>query len=335
MARSFGRILVAIWDDDDFRALSGSAQRMYLFLLTQADLEHSGLIPLRERRWAKSCGSLTADQVTLDLKDLATARFIVVDEDTEELLVRSLIRRDEVWKQPNVYKAAAASAVAAQSPAIKAVLYAETARLDLSSAAEDSRRVREGLLVSLEPFAKGIGNPSGGVGEGLARGTLHDQGERGEGYGSSDGFPLSPYPVPLKDTAGDPAAAQPTAPPREDVERLCAHLADRIEGNGSRRPAVTQRWRDAARLMLDNDRRTEQQIRAAIDWCQDDEFWRRNVMSMPKLREQYDRLRLQAQDKAKRGPNGGQRNGHTRWAPGSGPFLDPDRKYESAEDIVV
>jgi hypothetical protein len=46
--------------------------------------------------------------------------------------------------------------------------------------------------------------------------------------------------------------------------------------------------------MLDRDKRTEEQIRGAIDWSQADEFWRRNVMSMPKLREQYDRLRLQA-----------------------------------------
>jgi len=86
----------------------------------------------------------------------------------------------------------------------------------------------------------------------------------------------------------------PAKPPREDAERLCAHLADRIEANGSRRPAVTAKWRDAARLMLDKDGRTEQQAHDAIDWCQADEFWRANILSMPKLREKYDQLRLQA-----------------------------------------
>ena len=54
------------------------------------------------------------------------------------------------------------------------------------------------------------------------------------------------------------------------------------------------KWRDAARLMLDNDHRTEDQVRTAIDWCQDDEFWRINIQSMPKLREQYEKLRLAA-----------------------------------------
>jgi hypothetical protein len=86
----------------------------------------------------------------------------------------------------------------------------------------------------------------------------------------------------------------PAKPPRDDAERLCAHLANRIEANGSKRPTITAKWLDAARLMIDLDGRTEEQAHTAIDWCQDDEFWRSNVMSMPTLREKYDQLRLQA-----------------------------------------
>ncbi|TFV32273.1 hypothetical protein E4K10_18070 [Streptomyces sp. T1317-0309] len=68
-----------------------------------------------------------------------------------------------------------------------------------------------------------------------------------------------------------------------------------MESNGSNRPTITDAWRTAARLMLDRDGRTEEQVHGAIDWCQADEFWRGNVMSLPKLRKQYDQLRLQAQ----------------------------------------
>lgn len=97
----------------------------------------------------------------------------------------------------------------------------------------------------------------------------------------------------------------PAIAERADVERLCARLAGRIEANGSRRPAVTRRWRDSARLMLDRDGRTEQQIAAAIDWCQDSEFWRANILSMPKLREKYEQLRLQAgRDNGRNSPSG-------------------------------
>jgi hypothetical protein len=82
--------------------------------------------------------------------------------------------------------------------------------------------------------------------------------------------------------------------PRPDVDRLCEHLADRIEKHGSKRPAIGKRWHDAARLLIDNDGRTEEQVHAAIDWCQDHHFWHRNILSMEKLREKYDRLALDA-----------------------------------------
>jgi hypothetical protein len=100
--------------------------------------------------------------------------------------------------------------------------------------------------------------------------------------------------------------------PRADVDRLCAHLADRVEANGSKRPNVTDRWRDAARLLIDRDGHTEDQVRRAIDWCQDDEFWRANVLSMPTLREKYDQLRLAA------GRSHTSANGHRRQADLSG-----------------
>lgn len=48
-------------------------------------------------------------------------------------------------------------------------------------------------------------------------------------------------------------------------------------------------------MLLDADGKTVDQVKAAIAWCQADPFWRANVLSMPKLREKYDQLRLQAQ----------------------------------------
>lgn len=85
------------------------------------------------------------------------------------------------------------------------------------------------------------------------------------------------------------------APPRDDVEEVCGHLADWVEKNGSKRPTIGKGWRDAARLMIDRDGLTVDQIRKAIDWSQNDEFWRSNILSMPTLRKQFDRLRLAAQ----------------------------------------
>ena len=84
-------------------------------------------------------------------------------------------------------------------------------------------------------------------------------------------------------------------PVRDDVERVCQHLVDRIVANGSRQPKITKAWRTQARLLIDKDGRTESQVHTAIDWCQNDAFWKSNILSMPKLREKYDQLRLAAQ----------------------------------------
>lgn len=110
-------------------------------------------------------------------------------------------------------------------------------------------------------------------------------------YGRPD--PTRPDPTPT--TTSDVA----TAPPRPEIEELCTLLADRIEGNGSKRPTISKGWRDAARKMLDIDGRTPDQITRLIEWSQSDEFWRANIQSMPKLRQKFDQLRLKAQTPAR------------------------------------
>lgn len=82
--------------------------------------------------------------------------------------------------------------------------------------------------------------------------------------------------------------------PREDVEAVCKRLADGIEGNGARRPAITKGWRDAARLLIDRDGYTIEQINWLIDWTVNDDFWKANVLSMPTFRKKFDQLRLKA-----------------------------------------
>jgi hypothetical protein len=79
---------------------------------------------------------------------------------------------------------------------------------------------------------------------------------------------------------------------RPEVVGLCDLLAGLVEANGSRRPSVTKAWLTDSRLMLDVDQRTPQQVETIIRWSQADPFWRANILSMAKLRKQFDRLRL-------------------------------------------
>jgi len=98
---------------------------------------------------------------------------------------------------------------------------------------------------------------------------------------------------------GEESRGEPETPARADVEALCEHLASRIESNGAKRPTVGKKWHDSARLLLDRDLRPQDEAHRLIDWCQDSDFWRSNVLSMATFREKYDRLRMQKADDAK------------------------------------
>jgi hypothetical protein len=109
-------------------------------------------------------------------------------------------------------------------------------------------------------------------------------------------------PMEGKDSASNEATSFPSRgrkseQPRADVDRLCERLADRIADNG--RPAhllgwPSDAWRRECRLLLDRDGRDPAEAERLIDWCQNDPFWRSNVLGMPKFRERYDQLRLRA-----------------------------------------
>lgn len=82
---------------------------------------------------------------------------------------------------------------------------------------------------------------------------------------------------------------------RPDVDRICNHLADRVEALGIKRPRIGETWRTEGRLLLDTDGRTVDQVIRCIDWATSHHFWHRQIHSMPTLREKYDRLRLDAE----------------------------------------
>ena len=68
-------------------------------------------------------------------------------------------------------------------------------------------------------------------------------------------------------------------------------------------PNWLENWGRQIRLMHENDGRTWEQIKNAIDWSQQDEFWKINILSGEKLRKQYDRLDDEARRKNKVDPN--------------------------------
>lgn len=128
MAREYARIMTAIWKNAEFRALGEASQRMYLFLVTQEDISAAGVLPLRLRRWSQAATDSTPDRLAQALKVLEAGRFIAVDWDVEELLIRSFIRWDGGFNNPKRRPVIIRAAAEVDSITIKRHLVAEFQR---------------------------------------------------------------------------------------------------------------------------------------------------------------------------------------------------------------
>lgn len=206
MAREHARLLTRIWSDEDWRARSMAAQWLYKLLLSQATINNAGVLPLQPSKWSRGAADVTLPVVEAALEELAAARFVVVDRDTEEVLVRSFVRNDGVAKIPNVLKSALRQAEQIESPKLRTALAAELRRLTATAAwrtaeALDPQPVddRPQGPVNPSPNGSGDGSPNSQTAvdnypEGTISGTRREpipepqgvgEGERGKGTGSS------------------------------------------------------------------------------------------------------------------------------------------------------
>lgn len=187
-------------------ALPVECQRLYLFLLSQGNLTHLGILPLTLRRWAQSAPGLSVVKLRGDLDRLDAAGFVVVDDDTEELLIRTLLRGDGVYKQPNVLRGAVNTAPAVQSARIKRGLLREIDRIDLTEVPEDKGRrdaaaglldeLREALATpSPNPFDEASGTLTGTHSEGVSEPIAEGFGDLST-HARAQPLVLSPAPTP-------------------------------------------------------------------------------------------------------------------------------------------
>lgn len=128
MGRPYAKVYRDIWADGDFRQLGPEARYVYIFLLSQPDLNAAGVLPLTIRRWAAKLGiTVTALDSALSLLD--QREYAVIDDGTEELLVRTFIRNDGLWRIPNTLYAVVRDAERTVSLTLRATLAAELAAL--------------------------------------------------------------------------------------------------------------------------------------------------------------------------------------------------------------
>lgn len=105
MARDHARIFTAIWSDPEFKRLEKDPQRMYFVLVSQHRLTYAGVLDYLPARLASLAADDGIEAVEKAVAALEATRFVVVDQDTQEILVRSFVRHDGLLATPNMVKA--------------------------------------------------------------------------------------------------------------------------------------------------------------------------------------------------------------------------------------
>jgi hypothetical protein len=129
MARDFANLRVDIWGDDDWRELSTGAQWLYELLLTHPTLNTAGVADWRPAKLSGLAKDATVASIRAAADELAREFFVVVDDETEEILVRSYLRHDGVLKRPNVSIAMTKAFASVASAELRGVIVHELKRL--------------------------------------------------------------------------------------------------------------------------------------------------------------------------------------------------------------
>jgi len=81
---------------------------------------------------------------------------------------------------------------------------------------------------------------------------------------------------------------------RPDIDQVIQGFSELLTANDVKhKPGES--WRTAARLLIDKDGYTPEQVLFVARFATTDEFWMSNILSLPKLREKFEALKIKAQ----------------------------------------
>ena len=129
--------------------------------------------------------------------------------------------------------------------------------------------------------------------------TREDKKEESPAAAGAPPLELEPVEAPSRSKPKRTAQEKPERPEPPEAIEFADAFAAAVQGvhPAARPPTPTARreWIRETRLMLERDQRPLSELRAVADWLfnsanSDAQFWRRNVLSVPKFREKFVKL---------------------------------------------
>lgn len=174
MARTEARIYTSIWRDADFLTLDADSKLVYFRLLSDPALTYCGIVGLTPGAWAHDLG-IPLSRTRKAIAGMTKDRFLIVDNTTDELMVRSLIKNDQVLKGPNLIVSMAHDFLKVRSAPIRKAILKEIPQPFIEWFSQEfPKALTKGFL---DRFPKGFL-------EALPKPT----------YASADAYPTTPLP---------------------------------------------------------------------------------------------------------------------------------------------
>ncbi|MGC0251531.1 hypothetical protein [Pseudactinotalea sp. Z1748] len=207
MARDHARVNVTIWGDPSFRKLPPPAQHLYLALWTSPDLTYCGVHDWRPARLTGLAAGWTKEAIQAAADCLVARHFLVIDAETEEVLIRSWIRWDGLMKQPRMAISAVTAYASVASSTLREVVVHQFKREQSEHpdlACWDDKRVQE-VLTHPSVSAKELPTPEDPFGHGFAHGFGVGLAQTHGKVSGSVSVPPTPAPAPAPYLHGLPA----------------------------------------------------------------------------------------------------------------------------------
>jgi hypothetical protein len=133
----------------------------------------------RLKRWSGLASDLTIPHLRKQFRSLARTKHVVIDDDHEELLIRTYVGHDGLLAQPLVVAAMVRDFQTVTSPTIRTAILAELRRLWDDDDTIDTNRRGLLLLLGVDPATLDLGGPKPeqvsrirkAIGEGLSKET--------------------------------------------------------------------------------------------------------------------------------------------------------------------
>lgn len=129
MAKKFAQIRPEMWLDDEWRRMTRDGQWLYMLVLTHPERSLAGVLDWRPGRIKEFAAECSITDVMVAASECSEKFFLVFDQDTEEVLVRSFVRHDGLLKQPRMGAAVGNAFGSIGSNKLRAALVFELLRL--------------------------------------------------------------------------------------------------------------------------------------------------------------------------------------------------------------